>query len=157
MNEPRSAVIVRPARPADRVVVVEFNRALAAETEGKALDSRLLERGVQLALEDRQRGLYFMAEIEGKIVGQTLVTFEWSDWRCAWFWWLQSVYVHPDSRGRGVFKALYEHIVGLCRAEPDTCGLRLYVEKDNRRALDTYLRLGMSRADYLMLELDWST
>ena len=148
---------VREATRADLEMIVAFNAALAAETEHKTLDLQVLKRGVERALADRNRGLYFIAEFDRTVVGQTLVTFEWSDWRAAWFWWLQSVYVRPEFRGRGVFKALYRHIQERCRAEPDTCGLRLYVEKSNRRALETYLRLGLAQAPYAMLEVDWST
>jgi GNAT superfamily N-acetyltransferase len=156
MNGSGLAITVREATPTDGPILVKFNRALATETEGKTLDAGLLARGVERVLADHTRGLYFVAESDGAVVGQTMVTFEWSDWRCAWFWWLQSAYVHPAHRGRGVFKALYQHILRLCRSHPDTCGLRLYVEKNNRRAVETYLRLGMSPSDYLMLELDWA-
>ena len=153
MSETRPDILVREAAAEDRGVIVEFNRAMAAETEGKALAESTIARGVELGLADRVRCRYFVAEIDGAVVGQTMVTPEWSDWRCAWFWWLQSVYVHRAYRGRGVFAALYRHILARCRAEPDTCGLRLYVERHNHRAIETYLQLGMARSDYEMMEL----
>lgn len=156
MSKPNAAVTIRSATEADLWVIVEFNAAIAAETEDRVLAEEVLKRGVELALRDRHRCLYFVAETEGTVVGQTMVTFEWSDWRCAWFWWLQSVFVRPEHRGRGVFRALYAHIRDRCRALPDTCGLRLYAARDNRRAIETYLRLGMKRSDYEMIELEWS-
>lgn len=155
MTEPTSPIAIREATGADLPIIVAFNRAMALETEGRALDEQIVKRGVEQALTDRNRCRYFVAETGGAVVGQTMVTFEWSDWRCAWFWWLQSVYVRPEHRGCGVFKALYDHIREQCRAERDTCGLRLYVEQDNRRAIETYLRLGMSRSAYEMLEVEW--
>ena len=91
MAKPKIRITVRDATGADLPIVAAFNSAMAAETEGKVLDHRSLERGVGLALGDRHRGRYFVAEIDGKIVGQTMVTFEWSDWRCGWFWWLQVI------------------------------------------------------------------
>ena len=147
---------VRRATVDDLPVIVRFNAAMALETENRRLDEPTLRRGVEAALNDRRRCAYFVAEIADTVVGQTMITFEWSDWRNRWFWWLQSVYVRPENRGRGVFRALHEHICAACRAEPDTAGLRLYVEKQNKRARKTYLRLGMVLASYDMFELDWS-
>ena len=145
---------VRRATMSDLSVIVAFNSALALETESKQLNERTLRRGVEAALRDGRRCAYFVAEIADTVVGQTMITFEWSDWRNQWFWWIQSVYVRPENRGRGVFKALYDHIYDACCAAPDTAGLRLYVEKNNEGARETYLRLGMSQASYDMFEVD---
>ena len=143
---------IRRATPADAETVVEFNRLLAEESEGKTLDRSLLEPGVAKALSDPNKGLYFLAEDGGKIVGQTMVTFEWSDWRNGWFWWIQSVYVVPEARRQGVFRALYEHIHAAAKKDPEVIGLRLYVEEENRRAHETYYRLGMEKTGYFLLE-----
>jgi GNAT superfamily N-acetyltransferase len=132
---------VRRAAMGDLPVIVAFNAALALETESKQLDPPTLRQGVEAALKDGRRCAYFVAEIADTVVGQTMITFEWSDWRNRWFWWLQSVYVRPESRGRGVFKALYKHVYDACRAAPDAVGLRLYVAKKNERARTAYLRL----------------
>ncbi len=151
-----SPILIRRATPADVDQVVEFNAALATETEGKSLNPGTLRLGVETALDDQARCLYFIAEVEGSVAGQTMVTFEWSDWRNGYFWWIQSVYVKPDFRRRGVFRALHEHIRNQAHARPDVRGLRLYVHKDNHRAAQTYRLLGMPPADYLMCEEDWS-
>jgi ribosomal protein S18 acetylase RimI-like enzyme len=144
---------IRRATPADLAVVVEFNRRLAEESEGLALDPRVLTAGVAAALADPGRkGPYFLAEEGGAVLGQLGVTFEWSDWRNGWMWWVQSVYVRPAARRRGVFRALYEHVRGAARADPEVVGLRLYVEQDNRDAQGTYERLGMVRTGYLLFE-----
>jgi GNAT superfamily N-acetyltransferase len=143
---------IRRATPADAPVLVEYNRLMAEETEGKALDRVVLSAGVQAALADPGRALYFVAEDAGTIVGQTMVTFEWSDWRNGWIWWIQSVYVPREARRRGVFRALYEHIRQTARGSPQVVGLRLYVERDNEKAQQTYLSLGMERTGYLLLE-----
>ena len=135
---------------------MEFNAALASETEGKSLEPATLRLGVDKALGDAARCLYFLAEVDGAVAGQTMVTFEWSDWRNAYFWWIQSVYVKSGLRRRGVFRALHEHIRTQAHAQPDVCGLRLYVHKDNHRAAQTYRLLGMPVGDYLMCEEDWS-
>jgi ribosomal protein S18 acetylase RimI-like enzyme len=149
-------VTIRPATDDDAHHVIVFNTALAAETEGKTLDASTLAVGVRKALADPARSLYFLAEVDGAVVGQTMVTFEWSDWRNAFFWWIQSVYVDSRFRRRGVFRALHDHVRREARSRPDVCGLRLYVHHDNHRAMKTYQRLGMPQGDYLMCEEDWS-
>jgi GNAT superfamily N-acetyltransferase len=142
---------IRQATPADAPTVIEFNRLLAEESEGKILDPAVLTPGVHAALADPHKGLYFVAEEDGRLLGQTMITYEWSDWRNGWIWWIQSVYVRPEARQRGVFRALYEHI--RQEAERAACaGIRLYVEDNNQRAHQTYYRLGMKRAGYFVLE-----
>jgi GNAT superfamily N-acetyltransferase len=143
---------VRRAVVTDLSTIVEFNQRLAAESEGKTLDRALLTAGVAAALADPNKGPYFLAEIEGAPVGQMQVTYEWSDWRNGWFWWVQGVYVRPESRQQGVFKALYRHVETAARADPQVIGLRLYVERENRSAQETYGRLGMTWTNYLLME-----
>lgn len=143
---------LRRAAPADAAVLVEYNQCLARETEGRSLDGPVVAAGVAAVLADPGRGLYFVAERDGRVVGQLMVTTEWSDWRNGWLWWIQSVYVHPEARRQGVFRALYQHVHAQARAEPGVVGLRLYVEEENLDAQQTYLRLGMDRTGYLVLE-----
>jgi GNAT superfamily N-acetyltransferase len=143
---------VRAATPADAPFIVEFSRLLAEESEGKALDPALLAAGVAAGLADPPKALYFVAEEGGRVLGQVMVTFEWSDWRNGWFWWIQSVYVRPEARRRGVFRALFEHVAGAARANPEVIGLRLYVEEENRPAQETYARLGLSPTTYRVME-----
>jgi ribosomal protein S18 acetylase RimI-like enzyme len=145
-------VTVRRAVPADAEVIVEFNCRLAEESEGKTLDRTLLTPGVTAGLADENKALYFVAEEGGRVVGQMMITFEWSDWRNGWFWWVQSVYVHAEARRRGVFRALYEHVHQTARRDPGVIGLRLYVERENHAAQQTYQRLGMEWTSYLVLE-----
>jgi GNAT superfamily N-acetyltransferase len=152
-----NSITIRRATVADADRIVEFNTALAAESEGKALDARTITKGVREALTDPARSLYFVAEIDGEVIGQTMVTFEWSDWRNGFFWWIQSVYVDSRFRRRGVFRALHDHVRREARSRPDVCGLRLYVHHDNHRAMKTYAQLGMAQTEYLMCEEDWST
>jgi GNAT superfamily N-acetyltransferase len=143
---------IRRATPADAAAVAEFNRRLAEESEGKALDRAALTAGVRAALDDPAKGLYFVAEQDGQLLGQLMVTTEWSDWRNGWFWWVQSVYVVEKSRRRGVFQSLYEHVLAGARADPAAIGLRLYVDRENHAARRTYARLGMAETEYLLLE-----
>ena len=145
-------ITVRRAAAADAAVIVDFSRRLAEESEGKALDPVVLRAGVAAGLADESKALYFVAEDGGTVVGQTKLTFEWSDWRNGWMWWIQSVYVRPEARRRGVFRALFRHVHEAALADPGVIGLRLYVEKDNERAQQTYEQLGMSRTGYLVLE-----
>jgi GNAT superfamily N-acetyltransferase len=147
---------IRDATPADAATIAEFNRLLALESENKRLDPHVLACGVRKALERSELCRYFLAEDGGGIVGQTMLTYEWSDWRAGVFWWIQSVYVVPASRGQGVFRALFTHIEALARSTPEVCGLRLYVEQHNAPAIATYSRMGMTPSGHWLYELDWS-
>jgi len=144
-------ILIRNAEKTDWATIAEFNRALAAETEDKALDWDILGTGVRRLLEDAGKGRYFIAEVDGRIVGTTMITYEWSDWRDGWIWWIQSVYVHPDFRGRGVFSRLYRHVESLAAAE-EVRAVRLYVLQSNQRARAAYLKLGMHESGYTVLE-----
>jgi L-amino acid N-acyltransferase YncA len=143
---------IREARAEDLDTVVEFNLKLALETEGKQLEAATLRRGVAAVLGDPSKGFYLVAEREGRVVGQLMVTREWSDWRNGDWWWFQSVYVAVDARRQGVFRALYDAIVARAKAA-GARGLRLYVEKENRGAQATYAALGMKLARYQIFEL----
>lgn len=146
---------IRDAIPDDLDAIVDFNARLADETESKRLDPAVLRDGVANALVDPSRLRYWVAEADGRVIGQTAITREWSDWRNGWLWWLQSVYIHPDHRGRGVFKSLYGRIRDEALAAGDVIGIRLYVEDENARAREAYLALGMKAAGYAVLEELW--
>ncbi len=147
-----SKIVVRIAGRGDAPHMVEFNAAMALETEDLALDRATLLAGVQGLFERPEHGYYLVAEIGGAVVGGLMVTFEWSDWRNGVFWWVQSVYVRPAHRGQGVYRALYGEVRRRAKEHPDVCGLRLYVEKDNRRAQAVYRKLGMEETPYRLYE-----
>jgi GNAT superfamily N-acetyltransferase len=151
---------VRDAGPGDLSGIVAFNEGLAAETEGKALERGVLTRGVLAALRDPDRLRYWVAEQVDdprprRLVGQAAVTREWSDWRHGWLWWFQSVYVVPEARRRGVFRALHAAVRAAALAQGDVVGLRLYVEDANTRAHDTYRALGFIPGGYHVYEELW--
>jgi GNAT superfamily N-acetyltransferase len=148
-------ITVRPATPADAPIIARFNSLLAVETENIHLDQQRLLSGVEALLRDPAKGFYIVAESNNTVVGQLMITFEWSDWRNGVFWWIQSVYVEQNARGTGVFKALYEFIHTRATSTNDVCGLRLYVEKSNVRAKQTYERLAMHLSHYEMYEIDF--
>lgn len=143
---------IREAGVGDSGVIAAYNTRMAEETEGKTLAGDVIGPGVQALLDDETKGRYWVAEGSGMVVGQLMVTYEWSDWRNGTIWWIQSVYVHPDWRRKGVFSALYRHVESLAGAEPGVIGLRLYVEENNRRAQETYKALGMVMPSYLVME-----
>ncbi len=149
-------LLIRPACLDDVPNLLAWNAAMAWETEHKRLDPAILERGIGAVFERPQRGLYLVAERDGVAVGSLLVTYEWSDWRCGDFWWIQSVYVSPEARRSGVFRALYADVERRAAAA-GAVGLRLYVETENRRAQDTYADLGMQRCHYWMYEAALTT
>ncbi|MBI5086371.1 MAG: GNAT family N-acetyltransferase [Acidobacteria bacterium] len=148
-------ITIRTAAVADAEFLVRGNAEMALETEHLSLDLDRLRDGVHALFEEPARGVYYVAESGGRRVGQMMITYEWSDWRNGNFWWIQSVWVEPQFRGQGVFKALYSHVERLARADGRVCGLRLYVENDNARAQATYERCGMMRTAYQMFEEDF--
>lgn len=143
---------IRLANRNDVDALVEFNQAMAMETERKRLDSTTLNRGVAAVFDDPAKGFYVVAEADDKIVGGLLVTFEWSDWRNGWFWWIQSVYVLPEYRGRAIYPAMYDFIKRLADGRGDVCGFRLYVERENETARRVYDKAGMHESYYRMYE-----
>jgi GNAT superfamily N-acetyltransferase len=150
---PAGAISVRLARHDDISLMVRWAEAMAQETEDKQLDTATVTRGIENAIDDAQRAVYFMAEIDGEPVGTMMYTREWSDWRNAWWWWIQSVYVPPEHRRKGVYRSLFLHVQALARQQGDVYGLRLYVERENVLAQRTYERLGMHDAGYRMYEM----
>ncbi len=152
----RADIVVRDARLDDADFIAACNRRLAAETERRVLDPGVIARGVRRGLASPDLARYFVAEVDGERAGTTMVTFEYSDWRDGVIWWLQSVYVLPAFRRRGVFRALHAHVRELARRRADVRALRLYVHHDNARAIATYRALGLRLSDYTVLEDDWS-
>ncbi|MBG87516.1 MAG: GNAT family N-acetyltransferase [Verrucomicrobiales bacterium] len=146
---------IRVGTPEDWEIIAEFNQRLAMETEEKELPANVIGPGVQEVLGDRMKGVYYCSEANGEVIGQLMITLEWSDWRNGWFHWIQSVYVRKDWRAKGVFTSLYRHAEAIAREDPEVCGLRLYVERDNSRAQGAYARLGMTRTDYQMFEVEF--
>src|SRR5262245_46090993 len=142
---------VRPAHLGDLEVLVAGNAAMAEETERLCLDSDTLRKGILALLESRAPGRYWVAELDSRVVGQLLITFEWSDWRNRMVWWIQSVHVLPDVRGRGIFRALYDRIRAEARSA-GAAGLRLYVDRTNTRAQAVYKAVGMTSDHYQVLE-----
>ena len=148
--------MIRDATVADLDIIVDYNCCLAEESEGILLDRDILARGVRRVLATPQLCRYFVAEIDGRLVGTTMLTYELTDWRCGVLWWLQSVYVDPEYRRHGVFRAVYRYIEALARRDGDVRGLRLYVKHDNTRARETYVAVGMRSSGYDVYEHDWS-
>ncbi|HEY2841336.1 MAG TPA: GNAT family N-acetyltransferase [Pirellulales bacterium] len=156
MTTSHHAPLIRDATMDDVRTIVEFNRRLARETERKELDVAVLTLGVERAISQPGYCRYFIAELAGEVVGQTMITYEWSDWRNGLLWWIQSVYVDERFRGRGVFRALHQHIHTLAHSSANVRGLRLYVEHQNEAALATYRRMGMAPTGHLVYEQEWS-
>ena len=149
-------ITVRRALAADLDTLTQFNAAMASETENKTLPADTLRRGVQAVLDDPGRGFYLVAEIDARPAGQLLITTEWSDWRNAWFWWLQSVYVAPEFRRRGIYRALEQQVRQAALAAGNVCGLRLYVDRDNHTAQQVYVNLGMTPSNYDLYEMEFA-
>jgi len=150
-----STITVRAAERSDHAIIADWNAAMALETETKRLDPATLSRGVQAIFDEPRRGFYLVAEAQGVPIGCLMVTYEWSDWRCGDFWWIQSVYVAEAARRRGVFSALYRHVAQRAKTA-GAVGLRLYVETENARAQATYAGLGMERCHYFMYETEFA-
>lgn len=171
-DDPADDLALRTLGPGDEALLprlVELQVRMAEETEGLALDREVVARGMAAVLADPAKGEYLIAvepgeeddDAEGaddggeggeRLVGMLLVTPEWSDWRAATVLWVQSVYVVPEARGRGIYRRLYQHLQQRVASDPDLGGLRLYVDRRNEPAQDVYRKLGMSREHYEMFE-----
>lgn len=147
-----SRISVRKATEADAKKIMEFNMAMALETEDKQLDPQTVGEGVRALFRHPEYGFYLIAETEGRIAGTLMITNEWSDWRNGLFWWIQSVYVIPEYRRLGVYRSMYQTVRQMAENTPKVCGCRLYVEKENSAAQQTYRKLGMSETYYKMYE-----
>ena len=148
-------VHIRRASPDDAAFIAESNTAMALETEDMELVPDVVHSGVAAVLADDSLGFYIVAEIDGQPAGQLMVTYEWSDWRNGLWWWIQSVYVRPEFRRRGVYSALHRHVAEAARAAGGVCGLRLYVEQENTRAQRVYQSLDMYPTRYHMYEVEF--
>lgn len=153
---PADTIEIRPALPRDAEAIVDFQIRMALETEELELDPDVVARGVGAVLKDSTKGQYWVAGVADAggrhLVGSLLTTYEWSDWRDGTVLWVQSVYVVPALRGRGIYRRLYEYLRDMVLASPDLRGIRLYVDRRNLAAQRVYERLGMSREHYEMFE-----
>lgn len=143
--------MIRVATINDADTIIKNNIDLAKETENLDLNYNIVSKGVNNLIRDPSKGSYFVYELNNKVVGQLMITYEWSDWRNSFFVWIQSVYVIPEFRGQGIYKALYNY-VNKFTSEHNYCGIRLYVEKMNHQAQEVYQKLGMSESYYLLYE-----
>jgi GNAT superfamily N-acetyltransferase len=142
----------RDARPADAADIIGFQLAMARETEDLELDRDVLTRGVTALFADPSLGRYYVAEADGRVIASLMITYEWSDWRSGMVWWIQSVYVVPEFRRRGVYAGLYQHVKAFVDRDPAIRGIRLYVDNRNKSAQEVYARLGMSGEHYRVFE-----
>jgi GNAT superfamily N-acetyltransferase len=154
-------LMIRLATLEDLETLTEFSAAMAKETEQRTLDRARLRMGTQAVICQPERGQYFVAALPQEAsadtvtVGQLLITYEWSDWRNAQFWWIQSVYVHPAWRRKGVYRHMHRTILDLARSRANVCGVRLYVEGNNRVAKQVYEKVGLAPSSYEVYETDF--
>ncbi|MFO0705364.1 MAG: GNAT family N-acetyltransferase [Nitrospira sp.] len=152
-----SVLRVRRAHVGDLESIVSFSLEMAQETEGRRLDRSRLRQGTGSLLNTPEHGFFMVVEQPetSQIIGQLMITYEWSDWRNAVFWWIQSVYVTPAWRRQGVFRRLHATVLAEAKKDPRVCGVRLYVDATNRIAQDVYKRVGLSPSSYAVFETDF--
>ena len=148
-------VAIRVGEVVDGTTIAEFNAAMALESESVELDREVVMAGVQAALSDPDKAFYLLASVDGDPAGQLMVTYEWSDWRNGWIWWVQSVYVKPEYRRQGVYRRLYRRLEEMAAKRGDVRGIRLYVIRENTVAKRTYESLGMHHSEYDLYETDF--
>lgn len=149
-------IVVRAGTRQDANDIARFQQAMAFETEGKLLDEALLKSGVTGIFDSREKGFYLVAEVDDHLVGSLLITYEWSDWRNATFWWIQSVFVDANWRRKGVYRSMHDYVCTMADSRGDICGIRLYVERSNARAQQTYKDLGMTHSHYDLYEIEFA-
>ena len=147
-------ITIRKGTREDAENIVRFQEGMALETEGKVLDQVLLRDGITAIFDSSQKGFYIVAEVGSVVVGSLLITYEWSDWRNATFWWIQSVFVDANWRRKGVYRSMHDYVVNVAKSRKDICGIRLYVERTNTIAQQTYKDLGMTHSHYDLYETD---
>ena len=145
-------ISIREGSISDTSTISKFQQQMALETESKILNEWTVRQGVESVLKCPNKGFYIIAEADSKIIGSLLVTFEWSDWRNGWFFWIQSVFVDAEYRRQGVYRLMHSEVIQRTKASGNCCGIRLYVEKDNRNAQKVYRNLGMHETDYYLYE-----
>lgn len=145
-------ILYRDANRRDALDIVDFQIAMAKETENITLNRHICTRGVEAVFEDRNLGRYFVAESGPDLIASLLITYEWSDWRNGMVWWIQSVYVRPEHRRKGVYAGLYGHVKRIAESNESVKGIRLYVDRTNTAAQDVYRRLGMNGDHYMTFE-----
>jgi len=148
----KKMVQIRLATAEDTDVICSFQIKMALETEDMQLDKEIVHSGVLNVFRDPSKGKYFVAVADQQVIASTLLTNEWSDWRNQWFLWIQSVYVLPENRGKGVFRKMYETIKEMVRADENIAGLKLYVDSENKPAIATYKAIGMNGEHYKLFE-----
>ena len=135
----------------DIEAITGFQIAMAMESEGTVLDQERVHNGVTAVMEEESKGTYIIARTEDRPIASLMITREWSDWNNGWYWWIQSVYVRPEYRGKGAYRAMYAKIKEMAH-EQGVTQVRLYVDKTNYRAQQVYKKLGMDECHYLMYE-----
>ena len=145
-------ISIRPATQGDSADIINFQQQMAMETENVKLDENVLAKGLKRLFDEPFRGKYYVAEDSGEVIGCMMTTYEWSEWRCGNIVWIQSVYIKPSHRSRGVFRKMYEHVKSLITPESEYCGIRLYVDKTNKAAQKVYEKLGMNGEHYQVYE-----
>ena len=143
---------IRPATEEDRFIIADFQVKMAKETENISLDIEIVNNGVMSVFQDSHKGKYLVAENEGKVIASLLLTYEWSDWRNSVVLWIQSVFVVPEMRGKGVFKNLYTFVRKIATDDKSVSGIRLYVDKSNGKAMQVYNKVGMNGEHYSVFE-----
>ena len=145
-------ITIRKAKTADLKKIVDFQLAMAMETENLQLDLSTVEKGVNAVYQDISKGQYFVTEVNGEIAASLMITFEWSDWRNGMVYWIQSVYVQKQFRRLGIYSKMYAHIQDLVKTDDSVRGIRLYVDKTNMNAQETYKKTGMNGEHYQLFE-----
>lgn len=145
-------MIIRKAIEKDITDIVGFQQKMAQETEGITLDEFLVSRGVEHVFKDPSRGFYLVVENQDTLIASMLLTPEWSDWRNALFLWIQSLYVIPEFRKKGIFRKMYDHVKEMVENTDEYAGLKLYVDEDNKPAQKAYLQVGMKASHYHLFE-----
>lgn len=143
---------IRKAHSPEINTIADFQLRMALETEQVKLDPDTVRSGVQAVMDDPNKGFYLIAEEDEKVVASLMVTPEWSDWRAKTVWWIQSLYVMPDYRRKGIFKSMYTYLKNEINHLPDIAGIRLYVDKTNTKAQKVYEIIGMNPNHYTLYE-----
>ncbi|MBG0761816.1 GNAT family N-acetyltransferase [Vibrio cidicii] len=144
---------VRKAVLDDLPYLVNFTAEEAREAEGSIKIPETLEKGILVALRDPSIATYWvLADENNTPVGSVSAVREWSDWNAGYYWWIQSMFLSKSQRGKGRMSLLLDAVKHEMK-EQKGLELRLYVHKDNSKAVRAYQNAHFSKSDYEIMIL----
>jgi RimJ/RimL family protein N-acetyltransferase len=150
------ALIVRRGTPDDAANFVRYIDVCAGQSDfltfNKGEFSTVEAQRCSIAeLSDSRNGLFLIAEIGGKIIGN--LTFRLGKRSKNWHVGEFGITVHKDYWGLGVGRVLIRSLIEWARKMGHVRKINLKVRVDNQRGLELYKKIGFSQEGLLKREV----